>query len=71
MNTQEEEVLGIIQSLEAQVDRSPTWRMVYRSFAGDDFSLRSILTALIAQGKITETIVAANTEYHIKKGKIL
>jgi hypothetical protein len=63
MDAKEQEVLDIITILEA-LSMLPTWRMIYRRFPGDDFQLREILVSLIWQGKITESIVDANTVYH-------
>ena len=64
VTSEQQGVLDIIQTLESQEDMTPTWRMVYRRFAGDDYRLREILASLLGQGKITETIINANAVYH-------
>lgn len=47
-----EEALNIIKDLEKNGKRT-SWRMIYRRFSGDDFSLREALAELLEQGEIT------------------
>lgn len=46
-----EEALNIIKDLEKN-GKHTSWRMIYRRFSGDDFSLREALAELLGEGKI-------------------